>query len=45
MRRSMYVPYLTDAYQPKSEESKTPLYHYLGKAARAVKLRGLGQKR
>jgi phytanoyl-CoA hydroxylase len=45
LRRSMYVPYLTDAYQPKSEESKTPLYHYLGRAARAVKLRGVGKKR
>lgn len=44
LRRSMYVPYLTDAYQPKSEESKTPLYHYLGKAARAVKLAGLSKR-
>jgi ectoine hydroxylase-related dioxygenase (phytanoyl-CoA dioxygenase family) len=32
MRRSMYVPYLTDAYQPKSESSKTPIYHYLDMA-------------
>lgn len=32
LRRSMYVPYLTDAYQPKSESSKTPLYHYLDTA-------------
>ena len=30
LRRSMYVPYLTDAYQPKDETSKTPLYHYAG---------------
>jgi hypothetical protein len=40
LRRSMYVPYLTDAYQPKSDASRTPLYHYLGRAARAVKLAG-----
>ena len=26
LRRSMYVPYLVDAYQPKSETSVTPLY-------------------
>ena len=32
LRRSMYVPYLTDDYQPKSEASKTPLYHYLDTA-------------
>ena len=32
MRRSMYVPYLTDAYEPKSDTSKTPLYHYLDMA-------------
>jgi ectoine hydroxylase-related dioxygenase (phytanoyl-CoA dioxygenase family) len=29
VRRSMYVPYLTDAYQPKSEDSSTPAYHHL----------------
>jgi phytanoyl-CoA hydroxylase len=39
LRRTMYVPYLTDDYQPKSDASKTPLYHYLGRALRAVKLR------
>jgi ectoine hydroxylase-related dioxygenase (phytanoyl-CoA dioxygenase family) len=39
LRRSMYVPYLTDAYQPKSEESATPLYHHLGRALRSVQLR------
>jgi hypothetical protein len=33
LRRSMYVPYLTDAYQPKSEDSPTPLYHHLNVAA------------
>lgn len=37
LRRTMYVPYLTDAYQPKSEDSKTPLYHYLGMAMRRAK--------
>lgn len=26
LRRSMYVPYVRDAYQPKSEASGTPLY-------------------
>ena len=30
LRRSMYVPYLTDAYEPKSEASRTPLYHHPG---------------
>ena len=39
LRRSMYVPYLTDAYQPKGTASKTPFYHYIGMAARAVKRR------
>jgi phytanoyl-CoA hydroxylase len=37
LRRSMYVPYLTDAYQPKSDASKTPLYHRLGAKLRAAK--------
>jgi hypothetical protein len=27
LRRSMYVPYLTGPYEPKSEASPTPLYH------------------
>lgn len=27
VRWSMYVPYLTDAHSPKSEDSKTPAYH------------------
>jgi len=41
LRRTMYVPYLTDSYDPKSEQSKTPLYHHLGRALRYVKrLRG-----
>jgi hypothetical protein len=26
VRRSMYVPYVCDAYQPKSEDSPTPMY-------------------
>jgi phytanoyl-CoA hydroxylase len=37
LRRSMYVPYLTDAYQPKSEKSKTPIYHHLGRLLRRVR--------
>lgn len=39
LRRSMYVPYLTDEYQPKSESSSTPLYHYLGVALRGLRKR------
>jgi len=39
MRRSMYVPYLTDAYQPKSEQSRTPLYHRLGALIRRARAR------
>ena len=31
LRRVMYVPYLTDEYSPKSENSPTPLYHHLSK--------------
>jgi ectoine hydroxylase-related dioxygenase (phytanoyl-CoA dioxygenase family) len=37
-RRSMYVPYLTDEYQPKYETSKTPFYHHLGSAMRKVQI-------
>jgi hypothetical protein len=38
LRRSMYVPYLTDpAYEPKGDHSKTPLYHHLGAALRRLK--------
>lgn len=43
LRRSMYVPYLTDpSYEPKGEGSRTPLYHRLGAAIRKWKaaLRG-----
>jgi len=29
LRRSMYVPYLTDEYSPKREDSPTPAYHHL----------------
>lgn len=29
LRRTLYVPYLTDAPQPKHDGSPTPLYHYL----------------
>jgi len=38
VRRSMYVPYLTDEFQPKSEKSKTPVYHHLGTIGRKLKL-------
>jgi phytanoyl-CoA hydroxylase len=38
LRRSMYVPYLTDAYQPKGEASGTPLYHHLGRALRRLQV-------
>jgi len=37
LRRTMYVPYLTDDYQPKNESSATPPYHYLGMAMRKAK--------
>jgi hypothetical protein len=30
LRRSMYLPYLTGPYEPKSDESPTPFYHRLG---------------
>jgi ectoine hydroxylase-related dioxygenase (phytanoyl-CoA dioxygenase family) len=30
LRRSMYLPYLTGPYEPKSEASPTPAYHRLG---------------
>ena len=36
-RRSMYVPYLTDEYDPKDVESKTPFYHRLGQLSRRFK--------
>ena len=37
LRRSVYVPYLTGPYEPKTEESATPAYHFLGRAIRALK--------
>jgi len=37
LRRTMYVPYLTDAYAPKSESCRTPLYHELGRVLRRVR--------
>ncbi len=43
IRRSMYVPYLTGPEERKSEESRTPGYHYLGVALRG--LRGLRWRR
>ena len=36
LRRTMYVPYLTDAYSPKAEDAPTPLYHHLGVVLRKV---------
>ena len=39
-RRSMYVPYLTDDFEPKQEDSRMPLYHRIGQAARWWKNRG-----
>jgi hypothetical protein len=39
LRRSMYVPYLTDAYQPKNEKSKTPIYLKLGKVLTGLRAR------
>lgn len=39
LRRTMYVPYICDAYSPKSEDSPTPLYHHLGRGLRWVKRR------
>jgi len=38
LRRTMYVPYLTDAYDPKDESSPTPPYHYLGMAMRKARI-------
>lgn len=39
LRRTMYVPYVTDAYAPKHEGSKMPFYHRLGRVARELKVR------
>ncbi len=38
LRRTMYVPYLTDAYEPKDERSPTPLYHRLGQKLRELRV-------
>jgi Phytanoyl-CoA dioxygenase (PhyH) len=39
LRRTMYVPYLTDAYSPKQEGARTPFYHQLGRGLRWLKAR------
>lgn len=36
-RRSMYVPYLTGPYEPKTETSRTPGYHRMGALLRTLK--------
>ena len=43
LRRTMYVPYLTDAYQPKNDKSSTPFYHHLGIWMRAIQRRKGGR--
>ena len=37
LRRTMYVPYLTQPYEPKREDSPTPFYHHLGRFLRYLK--------
>lgn len=39
LRRSMYVPYLTGPYEPKSDSSPTPLYHHVGRLLRWLRAR------
>lgn len=39
LRRTMYVPYVVDAYAPKHEGSKTPFYHRLGRIPRELRVR------
>jgi hypothetical protein len=39
LRRSMYLPYLTGPYEPKSEDSPTPAYHTLGAFLRGLQAR------
>lgn len=34
LRRTMYMPFINDAPNPRTEESKTLPYHYLGQAVR-----------
>jgi hypothetical protein len=43
LRRTMYVPYLTDAYSPKREDSPMPFYHRLGMLQRRLN-RGLRRR-
>ena len=43
LRRTMYVPYLSGPYLPKSEDSRTPLYHHLGSLLRWAKRRRAGR--
>lgn len=38
LRRTMYVPYVVDAYAPKHEGSKTPFYHRLGRIPRELRV-------
>ena len=37
LRRTMYVPYLTGPYEPKSESTRTPPYHHLGRIGRVIR--------
>ena len=37
LRRTCYVPYLTDAYSPKDDKSRTPFYHHLARWGRELK--------
>jgi len=37
LRRTMYVPYLTGPYEPKTPDSPLPPYHHLGRLARTVR--------
>ena len=39
LRRSMYLPYLTGPYEPKSEDSTTPAYHTVGEWLRSRRAR------
>lgn len=47
LRRTMYVPYIVDEFEPKDESSPTPLYHTIGVYIRKGKrtLRKLKQRR
>lgn len=38
LRRSVYVPYQTGPYEPKSDASGTPGYHHFGRFSRAWRL-------